>query len=82
MTDLAEKSTEVTSSLTMSMPASVNHSRGRQRILAESAIRALESLVRSMTTSGSLVMMVMLPVYFSSRRVWTTPIVPLPLGGC
>lgn len=79
VTVLDLKSTLVTSSATTSMPASAYHSRGRQRSFSGSAIRALESLVRSMMMLGSREMMVIEPGYLSSRRVWAVPMVPLPL---
>lgn len=80
-TDLESKSTEVTSSVRVSMAASVYHSRGRHWILAGSAIRALESFVRSIIRYGSFEMIVIWPGYFSSRRAWIRPRVPLPLFG-
>lgn len=79
VTALVVKSTPVTSSEMVSMPASAYHSRGRQSNFDASAIRAFESLVRSMTKSDSLETMVIWPGYFSSRSVCTTPMVPLPL---
>ena len=56
------KSTEVTSSETVSIAASSYHSRGRQRSFSASGIRALESLVRSMMRFGSLEMTVTEPL--------------------
>ena len=61
------------------MAASAYHSRGRHWILAGSAIRALESFVRSIIKYGSREMIVIWPGYFSSRRAWIRPRVPLPL---
>lgn len=78
-TVLRVKSTAVASSWMMSMPAAWYHSAGRISIFLGSEIRALDSFVRSSGRFPSLVSRVMLPLNLSSRRVWTTPKVPLPL---
>lgn len=78
-TVLALKSTEITSSETVSMDAASYHSLGRHWIFSASGMSALESLVRSMMRFGSLEMIVIEPVYLSSRIAWTRPKVPLPL---
>ena len=77
-TDFFSKSTLVTSSETVSMEDSLNHSRGRRSSLDLSVISALESLVRSMGGLGSTEIMVMAPVKSCSRRACTAPIAPLP----
>jgi hypothetical protein len=78
-TDFPSRLTEVTSSTIVSIPALGNHSDGRQRSLDASGMRAFESFVRSITKGDSVEITVIEPGYFSSRRVWTVPIVPLPL---
>jgi hypothetical protein len=79
VTDLLLKSTDVTSSKTVSMEAASYHSLGRHWIFSASGMSALDSFVLSMMRFGSLEMIVTAPLYFSSRRAWMSPSVPLPL---
>ena len=76
------KSTLVTSSCNVSIPASSYQDCARHSSFDGSAIRALESLVRSRGRYGSREIIVMSPLKFCSRNPCTAPTAPLPLKKC
>lgn len=78
-TVLPVKSTSTTTSWIVLTDALSNQASSRNCSLEESAIRALESLVRSIGRYGSLCMTVMEDLLPFSRKDWTAPIVALPL---
>ena len=78
-TVLPLKSTLEASSEIVLMDDDLYHSCGRSSIFDLSAMRAFESLVRSIGRFGSLEMIVMAPLNPCSRSACTAPIAPLPL---